>query len=412
MDKELIINQISSLKEELREMVNTAEVQTRSLNDDEKSLFETKKAELDELKKQLAEVDEAEQRALEAAAPKTDKNKSKNTKMEKNYLKNLAQTISDVVNNRSLEGYTNVSGNTINLREDAYTTKTAGDVEDYQNLQYTRVIEPLENAVIFDKLGLTFINTGDLVKLPSVSNVDCTVNGENTKLDTQKVAYDAKAITPVRLGCAVGLSNTAVKTVESNVNLVSYALRAMRQAEGRLINKMIVSPVAVSNDGVSVKGPFVDLLADASVGKVNWANIIGLETAVKNKNAEITDRAAFVMSPATADRLRSKPVAVKAPYGDRFIMEDGKIDGIPVYQTNECNIMDASGNVTASYIGFCADWSTLIVQEVGAPDLVIDPFTRARYNETELVLNDNLGFEWERDENFAAMKIDDTSWSA
>lgn len=412
MEKELIINQIASIKEELREMVNTAEVQTRSLNDEEKSTFEQKQSELEELKNKLAAAEEAEQRALEADAKK-DKNKLNHKSMEKNYLQNLAQTISDVVNNRSLEGYTNVTGNTINLREDAYTQKVAGDVEDIQGLQYTRVIEPLENAVIFDKLGLTFINTGDLVKLPSVSNVDCTINGENTKLDTQKVVYDAKAITPVRLGCAVGLSNTAIKTIDNNVNLVAYALKAMRQAEGRLINKMVVSPVAVSNDGVSVKGPFVDLLADASAGKANWANIVALETAVKNKNAEITERAAFIMSPDTADKLRSKPIAVKAPYGDRFIMEDGKIDGIPVYETNAVNTLDASGNVTSTYIGFCADWSTLIVQEVGAPDLVIDPYTRAKYNETELVLNDNLGLSWERDENFSAMKIDaSTSWSA
>ncbi len=414
MNKEELIEKISALKEELRAMVDNAEVQTRSLNDEEKNSFEEKKAELEELKKQLAEVDEAEQRALEAAAPKTDKNKFNKRNMEKSYLKNLAKQISDVVNNRSLEGYDNVSGNTINLRDDAYTTKTAGDVEDYQNLEYTRVIEPLEDAVIFQKLGMTFMNTGSLVKLPSVSNVDCTINGENTKLDTQKIAYDAKAITPVRLGCAVGLSNTAVKTIDNNVNLVAYALKAMREAEGRLINKMVVSPVAVTNDGVTVKGPFVDMLAgDSSVaGKANWANIVALETAVKNKNAEIVDGACFIMSPDTADKLRSKPIAVKAPYGDRFIMEDGKIDGFPVYQTNAVNALDASGNVTYSYIGFIADPKTIIVQEVGAPDLVIDPFTKAKYNETELVLNDNLGFNWERDEVFACMKIDSSSWTA
>lgn len=412
MEKETIVNQISAIKEELREMVNAAEVQTRSLNDEEKATFEAKQAELEELKVKLAEVDEQEQRALEAAS-KTEKNKLNNRTMEKTYLQNLAQTISDVVNNRSLEGYTNVSGNTISLRADAYTTKTAGDVEDYQNLEYTRVIEPLEDANIFQKFGMTFMNTGSLVKLPSVSNVDCTINGENTKLETQKIAYDAKAITPVRLGCAVGLSNTAVKTVENNVNLVAYALKAMREAEGRLINKMIVSPVAVSNDGVTVKGPFVDILAgDASVaGKANWANIVALETAVKNQNMEIADDACFIMSPATADKLRSKPIAVKAPYGDRFIMEDGKIDGIRVLETNAVNALDASGNVTYSYIGFIADPKTLIVQQVGDTDLVIDPFTRARWNETELVLNDNLGFNWERDEAFAALKITDDSWT-
>ena len=412
MNKEELIEKISALKEELRAMVENAEVQTRSLNDEEKSSFDTKKAELDDLKNQLAKAEEEEQRSLEAEA-KVEKNKPKNITMEKSYIQNLAQQVSDVVNNRSLEQYNNVAGNTINLRADAYTTVTGGDVTDVQRETFTRVLEPLENAVVFQKLGLSYINTGNLVSLPSVSNVECTINGENTKVESQKIEYDKKSITPVRLACAVGLSNTAIKTIENNVDVMAYALRAMRQAEQRLINKMILSPVSVTNDGQTVKGPFVDLLAgDASVaGKATWANIVGLETAVKNKNAEITERAAFVMSPATADKLRSKPIAVKAPYGSDFILKDGKIDGVPVYETNEVNVMDASGNVTASYIGFCSDWSTLIYQSVGQPDLIIDPYTESKSNRTVLVLNDNGGFDWERAENFSCMKIDDTSWT-
>jgi len=411
MNKEELINQIAALKEELRELVNTAEVQTRALSEEEKNTFESKQAELEELKKNLAEIDEQEQRALEAEVKVEKKSNKRN--MEKTYIQNLAQQVSDVVNNRSLEQYNNVTGNAINLRADAYTTVTGGDVTDVQRETFTRVLEPLENAVVFQKLGLSYINTGNLVSLPSVSNVECSINGENTKIESQKIEYDKKSITPVRLACAVGLSNTAIKTIENNVDVMAYALRAMRQAEQRLINKMILSPVAVTNDGQTVKGPFVDMLAgDASVaGKANWANIVALETAVKNKNAEVTDRAAFVMSPATADKLRSKPIAVKAPYGSEFILKDGKIDGVPVLETNEVNILDASGNVTGSYIGFCSDWSTLIYQSVGQPDLIIDPYTESKSNRTVLVLNDNGGFDWERSENFSCMKITDDSWT-
>ncbi len=413
MNKEELIEKISAIKEELRSMVENAEVQTRSLNDEEKNSFEKSKAELEELKKQLAEMDEAEQRALEAAAPKQAKNKLNNKSMEKNYLQNLAQQVSDVVNNRSLEQYNNVAGNTINLRADAYTTVTNGDVTDVQRETFTRMLEPLENAVIFQKLGLTFINTGDLVSLPSVSNVECTINGENTKLETQKIAYDKRSITPVRFGCAVGLSNTAVKTIDEHVDILGYSLRAMREAQARLMNKCLFSPVSVTNDGKTVKGIFVDALAgDASVaGKATWANIVGLESQIKEKDAEITERAAWVMSPSTADKLRSKPIAVKAPYGDRFILEDGKIDGIPVIESNACNAYDASGNITYSYIGLAGDWSQVIVQEVGAPSLVIDPYTEAKKNIVELVLNGDFGFEVERAENFAVMKVDATSWT-
>lgn len=404
MNKEELINNVAELKEQLRSLVDNAESEKRSLTEEEKSQFDETQRQIDELKKQIENTE----------VNPSNENKKNTQKMEKNYLRNLAQTVSDIVNNRSLEGYENVSGNTINLRADAYTTVAGGDVTDVQRESFTRLLEPLENAVIFNKLGLTFINTGNLVSIPSVSNVDCTINGENTKLETQKVDYDKKSITPVRLGCAIGLSNTAVKTIEDNINLLAYALKAMREAEGRLINKMIFSPVAVTNDGVTVKGPFVDMLAgDASVaGKATWANIVALETAVKNKNAEITDRAAFVMSPATADKLRTMPISLKAPYGSNFIMQDGKIDGIPVLETNEVNAMDASGNVDYSYIGFCADWSTLIYQEVGDPDLVIDPYTESRWNRTVLVLNDNGGFDWERSENFSCMKIASSSFTA
>jgi len=403
MNKEEILNNLADYKEQIRAIVDAAETEKRALTDEEKTQFDETKAKIEECKRQLNEA--------EVNASKETKNNTQ--KMEKNYLRNLAKTVSDIVNNRSLEDYTNVSGNTINLRADAYSV--TGDVDDIQALEYTRILEPLQNAVIFDKLGLTFINTGSLVKLPSVTAVECSVNGENTKLETQKVEFSNKAITPVRLGCAVGLSNTAIKTVDNNINLLAYSLKAMREAEGRLINKILFSPVAVTGEDASIKGLYVDLLAgDASVaGKATWANIIALETAVKNKNAVITSNAAFVMSPETADKLRSMPVSLKTPtYGSRFVMEDGKIDGIPVYETNEVNHYDASNNVDYSYIGFCSDWSTVIVQEVGAPDLVVDPYTRARYNETELVLNDNLGYEIERDAVFSCMKITSSSWTA
>ena len=402
MNREELMNNIAEYKEQLRSLVDNAESEKRAMTDEEKSKFDEIQNQINNCKEKLAEVDTSK-----------EENKTNDKKMEKNYLRNLAQQVSDIVNNRSLEGYTNLSGNTINLRSDAYSVTT--DVDDVQLLQYTRLLEPLQNAVIFDKLGLTFINTGSLVKLPSVTAVECSVNGENTKLETQKVEFSNKAITPVRLGCAVGLSNTAIKTVENNVSLLAYALKAMREAEGRLINKILFSPVAVEGTDASIKGLFVDLLAgDASVaGKATWANIVALETAVKNKNAVMTANAGFVMSPATADKLRSMPISLKTPtYGSVFVMQDGKIDGFPVYETNEVNHYDASNNVDYSYIGFCSDWSTVIVQEVGAPDLVVDPYTRARWNETELVLNDNLGYEIERDAVFSCMKIAASSWTA
>ena len=48
MNQELI-DKIALLKEELRELIDSAEVEKRSLNDDEKSLFEIKEQQIKEV---------------------------------------------------------------------------------------------------------------------------------------------------------------------------------------------------------------------------------------------------------------------------------------------------------------------------------------------------------------------------
>lgn len=253
MTKEELMNNIESVKDEMRQMVDNAEVEKRSLTDEEKTLFEEKQRQLDGFKAELATAD-----------VENKENKNNVRSMKKNYLNALGQHISDMVNNRDCGEYTNQTGQTINLRGDAYTQYA--DVDDVQLQTFTRIIEPLQNAVIFNKLGMTFINTGSMVNLPSVSAVECTVEGEADALEVQKIAYTKQQITPVRIGCAVGLGNTAVKTIENHIDLLGYALKAMREAEVRLINKMIFNPVAVTKGGITVNNPFAALLAgDASV---------------------------------------------------------------------------------------------------------------------------------------------------
>lgn len=52
MNQELI-DKIALLKEELRELIDNAETEKRSLNDDEKILFENKEKQIKDLQKKL-----------------------------------------------------------------------------------------------------------------------------------------------------------------------------------------------------------------------------------------------------------------------------------------------------------------------------------------------------------------------
>ena len=57
MNKEELIQGIAAIKEEMRALVETAETNKRSLSDEEKALFESKQANLNELKESLATLE-------------------------------------------------------------------------------------------------------------------------------------------------------------------------------------------------------------------------------------------------------------------------------------------------------------------------------------------------------------------
>lgn len=176
------------------------------------------------------------------------------------------------------------------------------------------------------------------------------------------------------------------------------------------------SPVGVvGNDSSTAhKGLFVDALAtDASVAKkVTWENIVGLETAVLNKNVAIDGTAAYVLSPATAGALKSAPVALKGGnHTGKFIIEDNKINGYPYLVSNCVKNVDASGNVT-DFIGFGV-FSNAMIQEVGTPVMVVDNLSKSKKDITEINTNAEFAVDVIRPEAFACFKIDpSTSYTA
>ena len=98
-----IISRIAELKEELREMIDNAEVQKRSFLETEVDLFTEKENEILNLTKEL------EQRQAEVIIEQTNTK----TQNKMNFKETLASAMRAVANNRSTEEFANVAGNTI-----------------------------------------------------------------------------------------------------------------------------------------------------------------------------------------------------------------------------------------------------------------------------------------------------------
>lgn len=376
MNQELI-DKIALLKEELRELIDNAEVEKRSLSDDEKSLFETKENELKDLQK---EIEDTNKRGIEIIETQ---NKTDKKNMKRNFKENIAVAMQAIANNRSLEDLDNVAGNVISLRANE-TTST--EVDAVRSEYATELLEPLQDALIVDKLGIKVITTGKAVVMPSVSSVEASIEGEVTELVGQKLEFSKSKVVPFRVGLSLPFSNTAIK--EADINLVNYAINLAGKSEAQLINKVMFANAEVNGQ----KGAFVDAYA-AETGNtaISYKNIVKLAAKVKKNNVIFDNTAAYVVSPEIEAELKTTPIDAGS---GRMVLEGGMMNGYPVLVSN----------AVSGYIGFGV-FSNFLIQKVGAPDLVVDNLSRSKENITEINFNDNIALQVIRPEAFAVMKI-------
>ncbi len=377
MNQELI-DKIALLKEELRELIDNAEVEKRSLSDDEKSLFETKEQQIKDLQK---EIEDTNKRSV-------DNNIEKNTdkiNMKKNFRENIALAMQAIANNRSIEDLDNVAGNVISLRANTGETLT-GEVDAVRGEYATELLEPLQDALIVDKLGIKVITTSKAVVMPSVSSVEASIEGETTELVGQKLEFSKTKVVPFRVGLSLPFSNTAIK--EADINLVNYAINLAGKSEAQLINKVMFAKEAVN----SQKGCFVNAYA-AETGNtaISYKNIVKLASKVKKNNVIFDNTAAYVVSPDVEAELKTTPIDTGS---GRMVLENGTMNGFPVLVSN----------AVEGYIGFGV-FSNFLIQKVGNPDLVVDNLSRSKENITEINFNDNIALQVIRKEAFAVMKI-------
>lgn len=377
MNQELI-DKIALLKEELRELIDNAEIEKRSLSDDEKSLFETKEQQIKDLQK---EIEDTNKRSV-------DNNVEKNTdkiNMKRNFRENIALAMQAIANNRSIEDLDNVAGNVISLRATSGNT-TSVEVDAIRPEYATELLEPLQDALIVDKLGIKVITTSKAVVMPSVSSVEASIEGETTELVGQKLEFAKTKVVPFRVGLSLPFSNTAIK--EADINLVNYAINLAGKSEAQLINKVMFAKEAVNGQ----KGAFVDAYAtETGTTAISYKNIVKLAAKVKKANVIFDNTAAYVVSPEIEAELKTTPLDAGS---GRMVLENGTMNGFPVLVSN----------AVEGYIGFGV-FSNFLIQKVGNPDLVVDNLSRSKENITEVNFNDNIALQVIRKEAFAVMKI-------
>lgn len=366
---------IAQYKEQMRTMLDKAEAEKRALDADEKERFEKLKTE-----KELLEM-KVERRALEDV----------NAGLVSDRRALFSQAVYDVVNHRSLEDYSGVvTENGIKVVERAadVITDTAG-VADMVPVTIGEIIEPLEQGLLIEKLGIKMQSglVGELI-FPTLAAIEASIQGENAAVGDTKLDIGKIKATPRRVSISVPVSKRAIN--QTNYSLQGVVLKQVSLGVARLLNKWMFAGTALSgaSNGVFVKAaPNVEY--DTAL---TFADVVALETAVMDEGVDVTDgTAAYVCTPKVYGKLKSTP---KEKGSAEMICQNNMVNGYPVLVTNYMDT-DTIGFGVFSYVG---------IGQFGGMDLIIDPYTSAKKDIVNFILNTDYDIVVARPEAFAIAK--------
>lgn len=370
MDKRLL-----EIKKRMNAILDGAETENRALSEDEKKEFDALKLEKDVIavrieKRNLGIVDSVEVQTRDLAFAEVAYGLRNNC---------VGGKYDSVVRSNGLDIPVTRSTTIMNTPgADPLVPVTIGEV-----------IEPLEKGLILHKVGCKFQYglKGKFV-LPIVSGVEATIEDENAEVNDSKIDISKLEPTPKRVTISIPVSNDAVD--QTNGALRSIVLKGIQMSIERLLNRWQFSPTRITakaSDGVFVKSAPNMTFVDTP----SWKDVCQLKAAVLKEGVQIDGTACYVCSASMQADLESTP---RESGDSRMIMEDGKINGYPVYTTEY---------IGDDLLGF-GIFSYSLIGQFGQMRLTVDPYTGAKKNVTNFVLNTKFEQLPVRPEAFAIAK--------
>ena len=240
-------------------------------------------------------------------------------------------------------------------------------------LKIQDIVEPLTEGLILDKLGLPMPTglAGDYV-WPTYEAVEANIAGEGVELTDTKVPMSKLTAQPQRIGISIPVTRESINQSEGVIQEIVQ--RVMPQSVSMLINKILLSTTKATG-ATTLVGPFVGLAAKAEKlsATPTYLDYVKLKAKVLESGID-GEHLCFVMTQA------QKAIAEATPRdagSGIMICENDTIAGIPVY---------CSHYIGEGYVGI-GDWRYQPMGLFGDINFVIDPYSAAKSNAVNFVLN-------------------------
>lgn len=254
------------------------------------------------------------------------------------------------------------------------------------------IVEPLFNRLILSAIGSPLL-TGlrGNYQWPVVETFAATINDEGVELGDTKIPLSKLIAKPERIGLAVPVTREALNETDDLLQLV--CTQYMPVAAADLMNKIMFSTIKVSG-ATNLFGPFVNVAAankrTYSGDAPTVADLLQLKGAVLGKNIQ-PEGLCYVMTETTKALLEGTPKWAGSNLA--IVGDDGKINGVPVF----CSSYVAEGTVLFGAFKYAPQGI------FGDMVFIVDPYTQARKNAIDFVLNIDYAISVLRQEAFAIL---------
>lgn len=257
-------------------------------------------------------------------------------------------------------------------------------------LKIQDILDPLVEGLILDKVGLPMPTglAGDYV-WPTYEAVEAQIQGEGVALTDTKIKLSKLTASPQRIGVAIPVTRQTIIQTEGIIETI--VKKVMPQSVAMLLNKILFSTTKATA-ATTLVGPFVAkaakptaLSATPTFADFNKMKADVLASGVDGSNL------CWVMTQAQKAIAEATP---KDAGSGIMVCENDHIAGLPVFCTHY---------IGEGFVGL-GDWRYQPMGMFGDISFIIDPYSQARKDAVDFVLNVNYGTTTLRPEAFALGK--------
>lgn len=268
------------------------------------------------------------------------------------------------------------------------TTTEAGYLRETE-LRTDLYTDALRNAMVLGRMGIRLLPglTGNVAIPRKATASTLGVLAEIGSASETNPVTAQPSLSPKRVGAYIEVSKQAL--IQSAMALEPMLRDDLLMGAAVLIESQVLNGVGSSNEmtGIRNTASIGTVTAGANAATLAWSHLVDLESACANSNAEPGELAGYVINTKTRGKAKQVTKSTYLPW----LWQDGAtpLNGHKVGVTNNLpsNLTKGTSTTICSAALFSSDWSMQVVGLFGAPDITVDPYSKADTGQVKITLN-------------------------